>query len=48
MLRCASLGDETFQTGDHGVGAGGPVDVHGQGLSGVLVDNVEEFESSLV
>ena len=48
MLRCASLGDESFQTGDHSVGAGGTVDVHGQRLSGVLVDNVQHFEPALV
>jgi hypothetical protein len=42
------LGDEPFQDGDDGVGAGGTVDVHGQRLSGVLVDNVEELETTLV
>src|SRR5690606_17893563 len=48
ILRCATLSDETFQNGDDGVGAGGTVDVHGEGLTGVLVDNVEELEPPLI
>ena len=41
------MGDETFQTGDHKCRRCGTVDVHGESFSGVLVNDVQQFEPPL-
>ena len=48
MLGCAALAGEPGQDGDHGVGVGAAADVHGEGFAGVLVDDVEQLQSSAV
>jgi len=48
MLGCAALAGEPVQDGDHGVGVGAAAEVHGEGLAGVLVDDVEHLQSSAV
>ena len=48
MDRCAPSGDETLDAGDDLIGAHRACDVHGQGFSGVFIDNVQQFQPALV
>jgi hypothetical protein len=43
----APFGDEPFDHRDHLVGADRTVDVHGEGLTGVFVDDVEQLQAAL-
>ena len=43
-MRCAALGGQALEAGDDPVGVDGALHVDGQGLAGVLVDHVEDFE----
>jgi hypothetical protein len=48
MPRGASVGYETFDHLDDLVGTHGTSHLHGEGLSGVLVHNVEQLQTPLI
>ena len=45
---CSSLGDEGLNGGDDLIGVTAAAHAHGQGFTGVLVDDVQQLQASLV